>query len=654
MKTSILLTLLFITVTASGQNIKKGFKSLEKKDYEKAKEAFQKILTDDSMNVGANFGMAMVLADDKSPLFNIVDAWKYVERYEGKTESLSQDDIDIISEYFLATEVRKTSYPVKKKIAHATEAVQARLIKYIREENDLNAVNEVLKRYPHFKYYENVVAIRNQYEFRKYEKQNTLEGFDEFIRKYPNAAQIDKAKKERDQLAFSKAKATNSISSYNDYIAAYPSSEYIQAAIKLRNAAAYDIAKKQNTLQAYALFIDTYPNALEVGQAKIQQQQLLYEKAKRIKSVEAYNEFISKYPSGAYYVDIFNLKSTELGNKFLAGSQLNNSSVAWARGFDNNGAVESGGAMAVTPNGQIIVACDTRPNDTSFADVWVIKIDASGKMIWNKTVGQAYNDSVAHILVDTSGNVIVVGYTWLSADSASRMGWMFKLGADGHRIWNRDLGKVDIHAVAMGKDNKIYMSESDLMDTVPVHYSMKIYDTDARMVGQRDYTGTGSFNDIKVTPQGQFLVAGSNWVTLMDPKRYIVWEDTIKPPMRITNCSFSLNGEYFFTGTSPSSICYVGYSSQGKRSWKNVYKLTDSTQVCKAASPIGQNNFLVLEQKSDGAKIKSIGADGSVLSVKQLNGGIKVLQSESSSNGTVLLLNNGDLIVVKYGVLNSL
>ena len=654
MKNSILLTLLFVFVTVNGQNIKKGFKSLEKKDYEKAKEAFAKNLEDEPDNIGANFGMALVLADDQSPFFNIVDSWQYVEKYKDKTNNLSQDDIDVISEYFLNTETRRMSYPVKKKIANATDAIESRLIKYIREENDLDAVNKVLEQYPNFRYYDNVVAIRNQFEFRKYEKQNTLEGYEEFMKKFPDAAQIDKAKKARDKLAFSKAKTTNTVSSYNAYIAAYPGSEFVQAAIKLRNTAAYSEAKLKNTLEAYEAYIDSYPDALEVAEAKQRQQQLLYEKAKRIKSVEAFNEFIAKYPIGAYYVDIFNLKSSELGNRFITGKSINNANVQWTRGFDNNGSIEQGGAVAVTPQGEFVVACNTRANDTSFADVWVIKLDASGKMIWNKVIGQPFEDSVSHVLVNSAGEITVLGYTWMSADSASKMGWMFKLGADGHKLWNRNLGKVEIHGVAMGMDDKVYMSTTDPLDTLPVHYSMKVYNGEAKNVGHRSYSGLGVFNDIEVTPNGDFLMAGSNWLTLMDPKRYIVWEDTVKSPMEITNCSVSQQGSYFFTGTSPSSICYMGYSPQGKRAWKNVYNLTDSTQVCRDIAPIGTNNFLVLEQKADGAKLKSIADDGSVLSVKQTDEGINVLQTKSYKDGTIMLLDDGDLIVVKYGLLTSL
>ena len=77
--------------------------------------------------------------------------------------------------------------PVKKKIEYAVETIEAKLIKYIREENNLDLVYEVIKKFPEFRYYDNVIHIRNQLEFRKYEKQNTLEGYLEFIQKFPGS-----------------------------------------------------------------------------------------------------------------------------------------------------------------------------------------------------------------------------------------------------------------------------------------------------------------------------------------------------------------------------------------------------------------------------------------------------------------------------------
>lgn len=648
------LIMLFACILTSGQNIKKGFKSLEKKDYEKAKEAFAKAVSDEHENVGANFGMALVLADDESPYFNIIDSWQYVERIEGRTNELSQEDIELIGEYFMNTEVRRTSRPVKKKIEIAMEAMEARLIKYIREENNLDAVYEVLNRYPNFRHYDNVIHIRNQFEYRKYEKQNTLEGYKEFITKFPDAAQVDKANRQINKLSFERAKSQNTVSAYTNYITSFPESEYIQAAIKLRNAAAFAEAKRINTLGAYDNFIQSYPDALEIAEAKSRQQAILYEKAKRVKSLEAYNEFIERYPDGMYFIDIFNLKAAELGTKFVQNNSLSNPSLLWARGFDNNGRIESGGVIASTKNGEFVVACNSRENDTAYADAWIIKLDNTGKMLWNKTVGQPFEDSISSVLVDSRGDIIVLGYTHVTQDSASRMGWMFKLGSDGKKIWNKNLGKRQIKSCAIDHNDRIYIGGSIAKDTLQSHYAVTVFNSEAKKVSERIYTGVGSINDINIDYAGNMLLCGSNWLLYTDSRRYILWDDILNSSLTATNCAGSGNSGFYFSGANGNKIFYAAYSAEGKKLWLQDYDKSDPSQEIRDMAIVAQGNLLVLEQKENGAKIKTFSPSGSVIRVKEFGGNNEVNSIVSDSNGLLLALSNGDLMIFRFSLLSSL
>jgi hypothetical protein len=536
----------------------------------------------------------------------------------------------------------------------ATDAIEARLIKYIREENDLDAVYEVLERYPDFPHYDNVVHIRNQFEFRKYEKQNTLAGYQEFLAEFPDAAQKDKAIRSINQIAFDKSKSENTVEGYNNYIANYPESENLQAAIKLRNAAAYAQASNLNTLAAYEEFIENYPEALEIADAKTHQQNLLYEQAKRIKSLQAYNEFINRYPDGMYFIDIFNLKATELGTAFLRNTNIDSPSIVWSKGFDNNNRIESGGCIAVTPEKEYVLACNTRDTDTAYADAWVIKLDENGKMLWNKTIGQAFEDTVLSVFVDSKGDILVFGYTYMSADSASRIGWLFKLGSDGKKIWNKTLGKIEINSCAMGSDDKIYIGSSISKDTLGNHYLLSIYNRDARKIAQRSYTGRGSINDIKINKENQILLCGSNWLALLDNRRYLIWDETLQPELTATQCALTESNGYYFTGSNESTIFYAKYSSEGKKLWLQNYDKSDTTQIIRQIAAIGQGNLMVLESKIDGAKIKSFSPSGSVLSVKEIYKPNEVVDAKSDGENSFLLINNGDLFVIRFSNLISL
>jgi hypothetical protein len=654
MKNLLLFLLMYLFLDIYAQNVKKGFKNLEKKEYEKSKETFQKILSEDIENAAANFGLALTLADDQSTIFSIVDSWQFAERAKNNINKLSQDDIDVISEYFLNTEVRKTSRPVKKKIEIAIDAVEARLIKYIREENNLDAVYEVLERYPDFKHYDNVIHIRNQFEFRKYEIQNTLQGYQEFISKFPNAAQLEKAKNYIYTLAFDNAKTQNSVESYDNYIHEYPKSDHIQSAIKLRNAAAYYLTKNINTLKGYEQFVETYPEALETVEARIKVQDLLYEQAKSIKSLDAYNDFIKRYPEGRYFIDIFNLKADELGNLFILDNNLRaNFSVDWAKGFDDNGKIESGGSVAITTKGEYILACNSRTIDSYYSDVWVIKLDTQGKMIWNKLIGQPFEDSISFVLIDSIGDVIVVGFTYLSDDKASKMGWIFKLGADGKKIWNRNLGKIDVSACALDREGRIYIGGGLSEDSLEMKYVLNVFNRDAKKIAERTFTGSGKINALNIDNDGNILVSGSNWLCLLDNRRYLIWEDTLKKTLHSTECVAGLNG-YYFAGSGKESIFYSKYSMNGKKQWFQEYNKTDSTQFPVDIIVIDPYGFAVAENMNFGAKIKIFNTDGTVNKVMDFKGNFQISRIEEQGSGLLSVYNNGDIILIRFFNINIL
>lgn len=636
-----------ISVISNAQNIKRGFKNLEKNEYEKALEAFSKLLIEDSTYVAANFGMAMVKADEASPYFDIVDSYQFIVKVKGKESSLTQDEINILSDYFLNTEVRKTSRPVKKKIEIAAEAIDARLIKFIREENNLEAVYKVLEMYPDYKHYDNVVHIRNQFEYRKYEKTNTLAAYTEFIEKFPEAAQIPKAKNHINRLAFEEVKSSNSIDALNEYINTHPDSKYLQQAIRLRNAKAFQKAEDRNTLEAYNEFIESYPDALEISKAKKHQHQLMYEKAKRIKSLEAYNDFIKMYPNGLYYLDVFNLKASDLGMKNFKSLGFTTSDLQFSRSFDNDLNLEEAIKVVETNDNGFIIAGNTRKSDTSFYDAWIVKLDSKGDMLWNKTIGQAYNDLVEDVLVTSTGDYIVVGYTQASADSGAYMGWMFKLGADGQRIWNKSLGKLKITSSEISAKDNVYMAYY-VDDTIPDYHSIQAFNIDGKKVWERDYVRQGIFNETLFCSNEDVFLAGNRWFTLSDKKFYIKWEDTLSVPGVIQ--AAGTNSQNFVLFASDSLNNYIiGYNNSGKKIWMNTTSITGPDDQVYSILVNKDNSTIIIGKRADGNYMIRYDGDGKKISEKLFAGEYKpVCAINTSDNRIAYLFTGPDFLVTVF------
>jgi tetratricopeptide (TPR) repeat protein len=570
----------------SAQNVKKGFKLLEKAEYEKSAEVFGEVIGENEQNLAAIFGMAMIYADNKSTLFNLIDAWSYAIKLRQNVEKLTPEEIEIIGEYFSNTEVRPRTIPVKKKIQYALETVEANLIKYIREENNLDIVYAVLEKFPDFRYRDNVIHIRNQLEFRKYEKQNTLEAYLEFIQKFPDASQLEKSIRYRNKLAFEKARQVNTVEAFQDYLKKYPEASECNMAVKMLNAVAFQQAKKENTITAYENFISAYPDALEVADAKQLLKELLYEDAKKIQTVEAYNEFIRKYPEGQQYIDIFNLKSLDNGMKLISSQAFPSNNVQWARSFGEEEATELTACMAIDSNDFYVAGGTVVRSDTGTSDAWVLKLGTDGKMLWNKFVGDAFNNEVNILDINNRNEIIGIGHTWLGRDSSSRESWIFKLGSDGQKLWSKKLGSFHVRCILTTGQGTIFLGGFAINDSSgSIHYAMMSLNEYGKRLWNRTYTGIGEIVSLSLTGDKRILVTGNHWRARMDPRGYLIWETSCAATDSILNSVALPRGETLYLGLRNRSTAMLIKTGPDN---KVIYEkeITTPDTLCAAGSLI--------------------------------------------------------------------
>jgi hypothetical protein len=650
-KCVLLFQVLLISSCLFSQDIKRGYKQLEKLDYVKAEESFKKELISYKDNPAVNFGLALVYGDEESPYYDIIRAWSHVRITDQNLGNLTPEETETIGEYFTNTETRRSSRSVDKKIEHAVLALEAKLIKYIREENNLELAYEVIEKFPDFRHYDNVVHIRNQLEFRKYERLNTLGGYLEFINRFPDAAQVGDAVRYIDILAFEEAKKLNTVEAYEDYIKKYPKSNEYSAAVKGRNAAAFAMAKKINTLKAMEDFINQYPDALEVAEAKRIQKQLLYEQAKRIQTLEAYNEFIKKYPEGNQYIDIFNLKSLDLGMKFLSKNNLEWNNIKWSRSFDNNKNRESSGSLAITSGNNYIVGTTTLQEDAMWNDAWILKLDPDGKMIWNKLIGRRFEDNVKKIAVNDNNDIITAGYTYLNPDSASREVWVFKLDEEGKRIWSRSLGKWEVTSL-LTVNNDIFIGGYTRYDSVN-NYSIIVINDEGKKLWKRTYTGTGEVNSLALCQDNNIIMAGSKWAVKMNPKGYLLWEVTFEPFDSITGVAVSNKGEVYFAGIrdKEKSVLYK-YSSNGYKEWDRDFESFSAVEnisriICYEDRIIITGNTVLQ------SFIHTLNSGGNLIASKSLPRNLIITDINTDLSGSLLIeLLTDDILIIKNSGIN--
>ncbi len=72
-------------------------------------------------------------------------------------------------------------------------------------------------------------------------------------------------------------------------------------------------------------------------------------------------------------------------------------------------------------------------------DIYIIKINSVGEIIWEKTMGGTENEGARDIIETSDGHFVVVGYTY-SLGMPGRDIWLVKLDSDGNNVWDKVYG----------------------------------------------------------------------------------------------------------------------------------------------------------------------------------------------------------------------
>jgi Secretion system C-terminal sorting domain/Domain of unknown function (DUF5122) beta-propeller len=112
--------------------------------------------------------------------------------------------------------------------------------------------------------------------------------------------------------------------------------------------------------------------------------------------------------------------------------------LQWTRTI--GGAAYEGALFIVqTTDGGYAVAGYTQSFGAGNSDFYIVKLDAGGNFQWNRTIGGANEDVALAIVQTTDGGYAAAGYTY-SFGAGDRDFYIVKLDASGNLQWNRTVG----------------------------------------------------------------------------------------------------------------------------------------------------------------------------------------------------------------------
>jgi len=286
-----------------------------------------------------------------------------------------------------------------------------------------------------------------------------------------------------------------------------------------------------------------------------------------------------------------------------------------------------------TSDGGYIVAGYTW-SSSNREEVYILKLDANGNKVWEKTFGGSYDDRAYCIQQTSDGGYIVAGYT-SSAGVGSYDVYILKLDTNGNKVWSKTFG-------GSSDDLAYFIQQTSDGGYVVAGYTWSsskwedVYILKLDAYGNKVWEKTfgGSDNDgaysVQQTNNGGYVAAGytksfgSGWydayVLKLDENGNNVWEKTFGGNSWDEACSIQQ--------TSDGGYIVAGYTSSFGSGSYDVYILkldTSGNEVwSKTFGESSDDLAWSIQQTSDGGYIvagytKSFGAGGEDVYILKLD-----------------------------------
>ncbi|NVN97702.1 MAG: choice-of-anchor D domain-containing protein, partial [Geobacteraceae bacterium] len=266
--------------------------------------------------------------------------------------------------------------------------------------------------------------------------------------------------------------------------------------------------------------------------------------------------------------------------------------VVWQNSYANSASDVINDIQQTADNGYITAG-------QSSNDAWIMKLGADGSIIWQFTYGGTGFDSAKSIQQTADGGYIFTGTFDPGTYNYTDI-WVVKLDSSGNIVWENSYGGsgIDGGTTIRQTSNGQYMVSGYYDESTYLYRPfLMLLNSDGSIAWSKYFGVTGQFNSVEQTRDGNFIAAGTNginaWLVRLNSDNNIAWSRTFnylggyQPASAIVE---ALDGSF----TAASGGMLLNISADGTTSnWQRDFAFKTSDKI-SAVVPAADGGFLAV------------------------------------------------------------
>lgn len=260
---------------------------------------------------------------------------------------------------------------------------------------------------------------------------------------------------------------------------------------------------------------------------------------------------------GAGYIDFWLVRTDAYGN-MLWNKTYGGPDLDWAW------------CVVETSDGGFALAGDT---ESFGGGAWLVRTDESGNMLWNQTYGGTEEFGFSSMIQTSDGGFALTGYRYTYSDDPKDV-WLVKTDSNGNMLWNQTYRGTEAYSLVQTTDGGYVLLVSERENDSSGIWLIKT-DEDGNVIWNKQISNyehiSASLGSVIETSDGGYVASGDFWIIKTDPNGDVLFgeipyiesfDDKAWYDFRF-NCLLEIsNGNYVLAGYSGlvhSDVLLVNY-----------------------------------------------------------------------------------------------